>query len=443
MTLQNQLLKAKLFGSGMLDREDRYSKVFLTHAPIMITDTNKIVCIPNMKEMTHVGFSAMTSKGKTIGMNTLLGFEHWMLRRHCFILNDFQQETFEFSLPSSNEIFNSNLKLINVEPRGYPMVYIYPSHKELEMGNLEQYFPHIKISLPTKEVIENIDEYYQLDKSKKYITAYKDKLVQCADLQDIEILLEEIIPSQTKFAEMKFKIKTIFQNIFQEQICSSSAPDAPSELTAVNRMREEYNALTILTLMYAGLIPSIQTSKITNQEWFSAYMAYIVDSIYHKKRDDKFFRDIPICMYVPEIDKLWSQTHHGEKIKKKLSLIGTNGRSSGIALRWDAQDYNAVPVSIRNNTKHLFVLRKSSSDEVKGIKRDFGLDAQTEKGILSLNTEPNKGLFECYGLTADKFMLYDLRDGKMSMTDAPQKGRLITPLAAHKTPNKPISEMIR
>lgn len=446
MVNQNQMLKADLFGDGMLSKEDRYSKIKIQHIPIMITDNNKILCLPNNEETFHLGVTAMTGKGKGILGNTLLGFEFFMKYRLCLILNDFQQETFENSIPCINKVFINNLKMIGIHPRGYPIVYVYPSNKSLKIGEKEKLFPHLKMSLPTRVVIKNIEDYYKLDKSAKYVTGYIDRFLECKDLGEIEEVIDEILvenfPDQkgSKFEEMKFKIKVIFKNIFDEKITDSASPDAPAFLTIKKKGVQYYN-FTIQALLATGLIPSIQTSEIRAKSWFSSYMSWIVESIYEDKYQDAYLKNKSLSMFVPEIDKMW-KGEKGELIKKSLSLIGTNGRRAGIGLRWDAQDYDSVPDAIRANTKYLFVLRKSNSDEVAGIKKDFSLDKEVQDWILKLNTDPEKGLFECVALTTDKFVLYSLRDGSITTSSLPQRGRLITPMSEHKLPGRKIDEVI-
>lgn len=433
-----------------------------THATIWSKENKKIVnyndyvyCVEvpthllvvrRMGRVALCGNTAMTGKGKGIGGNTLLGFEYWMTQRLCMILNDFQQETFENSLPCMNRIFWSNLKMIGIYPKGYPLIYVYPSNKNLIIGEVEKLFPHIKMSLPTRVVIQGIENYYKLDKSAKYVTGYIDRFLGCKDLQEIEEVIDGILmenfPDQKgkKYEEMKFKIKVIFKNIFDEEITDSASPDAPAFLRIKKKGNEYYN-FTIQALLAAGLIPSIQTSEIRTKPWFSAYMAFIVESIYKDKYKDPFLKHKYLSMYVPEIDKMW-KGEKGDLIKTALSLIGTNGRRAGIGLRWDAQDYDAVPDAIRSNTKYLFVLRKSNAEEVRGIVKDFSISKEAQEWILKLETEPEKGKFECVALTTDKFILYNLRDGSMSTTSMPQKGRLITPMAEHKVPGRKIDEVI-
>lgn len=443
--MDNQLLKAEIFGSGMLNKNNRYSKVTINHIPIMITNNDRILCIPDNSETTHIGFSAMTGKGKGIGGNTLLGFERWMKDKLCLVFNDFQQETFENSLPNQNAIFNQNIKLINVNPMPLPMVYVFPTNRSLIIGETEKKFPLIKMSIPTRHIIKNIENYYKLDKAKKYITANIDEFLDCRDEQEIKDVLESIIPEARRFEEMKFKIITVFKNIFDEMICGENLLDSYDYLKVKKRGMPEYHNLTIQSLLYCGFVPSIQTGEIRSKEWFSAYMSFILESIYEDKYKDWFLKDKTISLYVPEIDKMWKQetsSDGGRLIKNSLSLIGTNGRRAGIGLRWDTQNYDDVPDAIRNNTKYLFILRKSNEKEVAGIRKDFNITQEIQDAILNLETDASRGIFECVALTTDKFILYNLHDGSVTTTSEPQKGRLITPMAQHKTPGRQLSEVL-
>lgn len=442
--IDNQMLKAKLFNnSAMMDTQARFSTVPINHIPVMITDSGKILCIPDSNETFHIGLTAMTSRGKGVGGNTILGFEYWMKNKFCLILNDFQQETFEYSLPCMNKNFLNNLAIINGLPTPYPLVYIYPSHRNLKIGETESRFPYIKMSLPTSSVIRGLKNYFKLDKSEKYITGNIDEFLECRDIEEVKEVLDRIIPSENKFEEMKYKIITIFKNIFDEKICDSTTADAPAFLT-MRKKGLEYRNLTVQSILSAGLIPSIQTSEIRSKKWFGTYMAFIVQSIFDDKivHGDSVFKDKHICLYVPEIDKMWKNCESGEQIKQALSLIGTNGRRAGIALRWDTQDYDSVPETIRGNTRYLFVLRKNSDEEVRGIVKDFNVDKETRQLILSLITEPETGRFDCVALTIDKFILYNPKDGSTSTTNLPQKGRLITPMSQHKRPGTPIEEVL-
>lgn len=444
-----KLAQVELFGKCMFNFEDKYSKININHVPVMITDNNKILCIPKERELFHIGVTASTGKGKGILGNNLLGWEYWLMKRSCIILNDFQRETFEQSLPCSNPKFKENLKIINAKPTPLPIVYVYPSNKHLQIDEVEKRFPYIKMSIPTRALIQEIENYYKLDKSAKYFTANIERFLECRDLEEIDEALKDIIEENVEdfknkksLENMMFKIRTVFKNIFDEMITDNSSPDAPAFITIKNNRGESYNNLIIQALLFANVIPSLQTSNIRSKSWFSAYMSFIVESIYEDKYRDSFMKNQIVALYVPEIDKMWKESN-GKIIKHSMGLIGTNGRRVGIGLRWDAQDYDAIPDSIRSNTPYLFVLRKSDAKEVIGIRKDYNITSDVQEQILSLESSPQKGLFECVALTTNRFILYDLRNGKTISTTSPQKGRLITPMAHHRTLGVSLNDLIK
>ena len=55
----------------------------------------------------------------------------------------------------------------------------YPSMGKLsvaEIDDIEKKFPYIKMSMPTRVLIQEIENYYKLDKSAKYFTANIEKV---------------------------------------------------------------------------------------------------------------------------------------------------------------------------------------------------------------------------------------------------------------------------
>jgi len=454
---QSQILKAKLWGSGMLNYSDKYSTVKINYVPVMITDSGKILCIEDYMEGFHLGVTGMSSKGKGILGQNYIDYEFRMRNIPTLILNDFQNETYENSMPCMNPVFLKNSCILNSKPCGLPIIYVFPSHKQLIIDETNKLFPHIKMSIPMRMVINNMKDYFELDKSAKYFSAHIRKFLDCENMEDIKQALKNMInesvtdpKNRSSLETMAFKIETVFQNIFDEGFTDSSGGGSHAILNVKGDGLEKYyndkgyyQNYTIQALMAAGFIPSIQTSQIKSKYWFSAYMRFIVSSIYDDKTKDVFFKDKIIRIYVPEIDKLW-RGESAKLIKGELNLIGTNGRTMGISLLWDAQDYDKVPDDIKANTSYLFVLRKANSEEVKGIRNDWGeANKDWEKIILNLETNAKRGEFQCVAFTNREFILYDTRNGKIQRTSKPQKGRLITPLSHHKVPGLPTREVIK
>ncbi len=369
---------------------------------------------------------------KSIFLNAFLSWDYWLAKRKCLVLNDFQKETFEWSLPTDTPSFFYSLKKINAKPCPTPLVYIFPTTKSLQIEPSDKRFPLIKMTLPLEEVIKNVENYHKLDKSKVYLANIKEKLEDCNSIQEIREVLEEEFPEREQKL-MRFKLMNIFEDLFENHILNVAVPNAPSYLEYKKKEVRYYNKV-VQTILRANLIPSIQTSDLSNYEFFSAYMSYIVSSLYENQYHDSYFKTQTISLFVDEIDKLWLG-FNGNLIKRALSLIGTNGRMARIGLRWATQHYKVVPVGIRSNTKFLVVSRQKDSKEVSEIRKDFDIPKWMEKDILNLKSEPEKGIFEVIAVTTERFILYDLTTGEKKLSSEAQKGELVCPIARHHRPN--------
>ena len=70
-------LKAEMFGIGIISPSRRYKKVIIEDIPIMITQSQEVLCIPNTSEVKHIGVTGMTGTCKSIIMNALLCWNYW------------------------------------------------------------------------------------------------------------------------------------------------------------------------------------------------------------------------------------------------------------------------------------------------------------------------------------------------------------------------------
>lgn len=429
----NNELMGRCFGMGIVNPKKRYKKLNIKDIPIMITQDNQILCIPTTPEVKHTGITGMTGTCKSIFINALLSWDYWHTERDCINLNDFQKETFEWSMPTESFIYN--LKKINTNPRPTPIVYVFPATKTLQIEDKDKRFPLTKMTLPMAEVIMNVENYHKLDKSKVYLGNLMEEIIECDSIGGIRSVLEENIPP--KHTMMKYKLMNIFESLFNNNMLNVSVPDAPAFLEYKDKNKERYYNTIIQTLIRAGIVPSIQTSDLRNHDYFAAYMSFIVETLYKNQYENLYFKNRSISLFVDEIDKLW-QGNNGHLIKTSLNLIGTNGRAARIGLRWSTQHYGQVPDQIRGNTKYLIVSKKADAKEVNVIRRDFDIPKSMDKDILNLKTDPRKGLFEVVALTKERFILYDLETGKTKYSTSAHKGQLIPSPARHMVPNNPI-----
>ncbi len=433
--ISNAERKARCFGKSMINPQEQFTKQIIEDIPVMLTTSGKLLCIPQTEEVKHIGTAGMTGSSKSLFVNAQLSWHYWMLKRDCIIFNDFQKETQEWSLPTNTESFIKVFKRINAKPCPSPIIYVYPSTKTLQIDKKDRRFPLLKMSLPTEEIIKNIENYWKLDKSKVYLGNIKEELKECNSMSEIEDVLDESFQEDGQKL-MKFKMKSIFQDLFENNMLEVTVPEAPSFLE-YHQGGEVYRNYTIQTILRAGLIPSIQTFDLRTQDYFSAYMSFVVNSIYQNQYDDAYFKKRTISLFVDEIDKLW-KGNNGKLIQQSLGLIGTNGRAARIGMIWATQDYGKVDDSIRDNTKYLFVSRMKDAKEVNEVKRDFQIPKNMEKDILKLKKDPMRGVFEIIAVTTEKFILYDLVTGKKTQSSEAHKGFLIPPTALHMRPDAKI-----
>jgi hypothetical protein len=428
-------IKSRVFGIGFMNPSIRFQKKYVEDIPVMISG-NYLVCIPKTDEVRHWGVIGISGSCKSLFLNAQLSFRYWFQDRTCILLNDFQRETFDWNLECRNDEFIKVFNLIGLNPCSTPMVYVFPSTSTLIIDSKEEKFPITKMTIPIDYVVKNIEQFHTLDKSKLYLGNIKEELSECTSMQEIKEVLEENFPDKEQKL-MKFKMLSVFEDLFQNKVLNVSSPESPAFLE-YRRGDEKYLNTIIQTLMRAGLVPSIQTSDLSNQEFLSPYMSFIVKTIYENQSYDKYFKKVTINLFVDEIDKLWLNKENGKIIKKYIGLIGTNGRMSRIEIGWATQDsnYEQVPKQIIGNTKYLTVAKLSDPKYISELKKEFFIPKELAEDMLRLKSEPEKGLFEVIFLAKEKYVLYDLTNGNKTESNEPRKGFIIPPVAGHRVPYK-------
>ena len=321
---------------------------------------------------------------------------------------------------------------INTKPYPIRMVYVYPSSESLHILNQDRKFPHIKMALPISEVIKHVEYYYEMGKSAVYFRNLEKDLLLCNSFEEMADVVDDNIPEKHKM--MKFKLISILRALDKSKIADISTNDAHAYLKTSTADSLQPINYTIISLLKAGLVPSIQTSTLWIENHFAPYLSFIVNSIYKNQESDPYFKNKSVSLYVDEIHRMWENQKGGDLIKRSLNQMGTNSRGYRIGLRWSSQHYNKVTTQIKANSKYLFVSRLANASEVKTISKDFSIPSSMQKDILNLKIEPKKELFELVGLTTEQFLLIDLETGKRTSTSEAQKGRLIPSPARHYHP---------
>lgn len=419
---------------GYIDTDKKWKNITIESIPIMITEDNQLLCIPNSKEAKTIGVLGKTGSCKSLLLNSLLFWEHFLLKRSCVNLNDFQSQT-QFQSFKSKSFKHMRAK-INAQPYPLPIVYLYPSSQNLQVLKKDKKFPHLTIALPIKELISNIKYYYKLDRSAVYLENLEEELLKCDTFEELINVIEENIPEKQNKA-MRFKLISILKALDNSKISDVSNIDSHAYLRLKNNEIEGYNNLALISILRAGLIPSLQTSTLWTENHFAPYMAFLINSIYsNQDGNDLYFRNKMVPLYIDEIHRLWENQEGGDLIKKSLNQVSTNGRAYRLPLRYSSQHYNKLTTQIKANTKYLFISKINDDSEIRSIAKDFDIPKLMRKEIPKLIVEPNREIFELIAATSENkgFLLIDLENGKHTFTSEPQKGRLIPSPADHYHP---------
>ena len=294
VTKRNPLIRS-LGGEEYISEHEKWKRMKIGYIPLMITEDQKLLCLPNFQETKHIGIVGATGTCKSLFLNVLMSWEYWLLNRHCVSLNDYQDQTKELSLPTDS--FTDMRKRINAEPCGLPLVYLFPSTDSLQIDKKDKLFPYLKVALPLEEVIKNIEDYYELGRSSVYFENLRSDLLKCNSFRQMIEVVEENFPEKQQKA-MRYKMISVLKALDKRKIADISTDDAHAHLKYIRRKEKKMYVYgngekgnpdkhPIITLMRAGFIPSVLTGNLWNEIHFSPYMAYLINMIYKNQKKDK------------------------------------------------------------------------------------------------------------------------------------------------------------
>jgi len=415
-----------------VDTEDRYKEVAIEDIPILYCPDGSICCIPKTKEVKAIAFVGNSGSGKSLAMNRLHSHIFYQWRSNVAIMNDVSDETYKWSEPMTNRIFNDfNKKILNQSPVESPMVYVFPHSKTIEVDRDSLYENDkcfLKTVLPFEKVVEEVGFYlngvspdFELGKSGMYVNDIKEKLIECETPSQIRLCLEENLPGTDgkSFGAMRTKIITAFDSLVSEQILDITNPECHAYLRLEHSNLLE-NPLTII--MKSGRIPSLMTSDLINKKYKSQVFAYYIDALFESNL--RIFNNKKTYMFFDELRDVCGK--EDEPATMSLSRIASRGRIKNIGLVYATQFYNQIPHKVRGaKLNYLFAFKHGDEQIVDVIKKDFSLSRENKQKIFKLNT------FECLAMTQDHFVFY--RDNEKWTSSDPVVGRIFYPLADHKS----------
>lgn len=377
---------AKNLGQAFLPRNmSNIKQNIIEDLPILITRDGTVVCIPKLKEMGLITYVGLTGMGKTLAAGGGLDEIYWNWGDNLSIMNDSQDETFQWSEPNDVDAFVSMVKKINLKPKPLPIVYLFPSSDEfIKQEENVKNKDSIIISIPFSDVINNIEKYVpNLGESKKYLLERRDELLKVETTEELFSLIDSIDNGTSKgLKDVVKKLTAGFSNLIQEGILNISNPSIPSYLKT-NMDEKLHNPF--VAIMKCECVPSFVTSDLYTQKYKDAILSYYIDELYYECSQGEL-KGKRVWLYFDELT--WVVHSDPRKTspetESSLSNIASRGRNNGISLVYATQSYNDIPRAIRSQTKFAVIFRHKDREQAKGICDDFGLGKVNRDDILGL-----------------------------------------------------------
>lgn len=411
---------------AFMNDANRFQKIQINDIPIMIGIHDEIICVPKEEEVFAAAIVGSSGTGKTLLANRFISsiFHQW--DANVAIMNDVSEETYKWSEPMTNKGFNLlNEKYLNQHPTPSPLVYLFPNTSTLNLSEKIQEKNHVKISLPFREIIENIGFYlsgvspdFSLGKSELYVNNIKEQLASCDSVSSVKEVLDEFLPGQEgkSFQAMRVKIMTAFSSLLREQILDITNPECPAYLQTEGNFLS--NPLSVL--MKAGWIPSLVTSDLITKKYKSEVFSYYVNDIFQNNLKD--FPGQKTFLFFDELKDVCKRDD--EPAAQAIGRVAARGRINNVGLIYCTQFYDQIPHGVRGaKLNYCFSFAHSSNDIVRQIGSDFDLDTEEKKKIKNLKK------FEVLAMTNNKFIIYS--DGERYEETKPIKGTIFPPLANH------------
>jgi len=416
-----------------------------------ISEDNKLVCIPDDKDMPVIAYLGMRGYGKSMGMHGLADriFHKW--NKSIIWANDVLRESGTWCLPWNNTNFINQLERIGESTQPLPMVYLHPSTRDLKfLMNNETSF---KISLPFKEAMSEYHLFLQgkkdweLEKSGTYFRnlllnddgdVREDGLLNCKSFDEMKSLIlkqEEkeiqedvkgqlVVRKYTGYVieneKVRYKLMNVLKDICNTQIFDITNGIHPKWTIELPDGKHIYHPW--IACLIAGLVPSIVTSDLRNKEFYPQYIRFVFNDIFKFQTEDEiaFKNKSELYIFVDEIAGIVNDI-----TKEILSRMVREGRPARIGFAYASQNIDKVPDDIKLNTNYVFAFRQKKV-QANLISRDFDLLNYKEKELIRL------GKFECLGI--GKLVTYGIDGEREVVTDEPIKMTILPSVSMHQAP---------
>ena len=403
--------------------------VYIKECAFMITDSNEIVCLPNLPDMPSILITGMKGVGKSFTLHSLVSRLFWKpaFDFKIVILNDSSRETGTWCFPNEDELQIKTLRKLNERPLPLPTVYLHPMVKEdyekLYMGTVG-----FDITIPFMEIVENAKDYLKMEGSARYFARFKEDLLKLKTQEEVEAFIDNLVFTHKVPPQTKNKIQAEFDTLFDAKMTDiSSKKQFPWTTSLADDT--PYNPLT--ACVQAGVVPILETEYVSNRrELLSIYFTFFVKDLFNRQKQDAAFikQRSELMLVIDEAHNI-SQKGINSPADFLLRRCVREGRPRRIGTMLATQKFIELPDVIKDNSTYLICFKNPG--EAAKIANQYKMG----KGIAETITNLKK--HQCVSYTTEYFIVYDSNGNRRkSKPNEVFVGRALPPFSLHKRPRK-------
>jgi len=416
-------------------------------------EDGRIVTMPEENFNPTIYIVGKKGQGKTLLHYRLLDNFYHKWRKKCIDLIDIAQEAPTHCLEWRQKFFLDQLSQIGETTRSLPLVYLSPSHNNLNTIPLEGEVG-FKVSLPFEEIIfdyENIFsgiEKLEFGKTATYFNNLiydedgnkKEDIVQYTNIRDIKRFIKDAIAENVTNWDVEnpkgatSKIINCLQYLFNQKILDKSIKEtAKWTIEFEDGTRKEYNPW--ICCLIADVVASINISEFRWNPTYIPFMKYILQDIYKHQSMDKVFlkNNSEVFIFLNEISSLvYDDVHKRFTVASDFfDMIVREARPHRIGLVFGTQSPDLISPFAKKQANYVFAFRQQNAEDASDLVKDYDALQDFVGDLKKLKT------YECIGFPAGSpFRLYDEDGNYEDVVDTPVPMKIFPPLSAHKPPKE-------
>lgn len=438
--------------------EEEETKI-IEEIPILLTADGTLICLPQMKDNPTIGIFGKKGRGKSLLLHRLADCVYHKWNKRILIANDgvgFQTKS--WNLPwdrDKHSNFVRWLEQIGETTRPLPCVYIYPmtsDTKEIEFENEIAY----KIALSFKDIMEYPNSFFEgtkdeLLKSEKYLknlifddngNIRADGLVYVKSLEDIHRLINEkvwteqtimsgnseLIQRQQVFVipeTSRIMIYGLLKELFISKIFDITSDIPAKWLVEINE--EKYPFYPWNALLFAAVVPVINTSRLRFNKYYSPYLRFILNDVFRNQSENEIIKrnKFELWCFIDEIQDMLRY----KPALDSFTMINKEARNNRMGIVYATQYFGDIPEDIHLTTDYCISFAQSES-KASEISKNYDLMSHQQKDLIKLKR------YEA--MIAGKLLVtYDTEGNREEIDDGtPFKGIIFPSVSQHSAPKE-------